>query len=82
LNYYRAAFRFTWPRVLRQTRRIETPTLLIWGEEDRYLEIGMTENLEQWVPDLRVERLPNVSHWVQHEVPEKVNQLMIEFLQR
>lgn len=53
LNYYRAAFRFTLPRVLRQTRRIKTPTLLIWGEEDHYLEIGMTENLEQWVPNLR-----------------------------
>jgi pimeloyl-ACP methyl ester carboxylesterase len=29
---------------------------------------------------LRVERLPDVSHWVQEEVPDRVNDLMLSFL--
>ena len=29
---------------------------------------------------LRVERLPGVSHWVQQEVPDRVNELLLGFL--
>ncbi len=80
LNWYRAAF-----RDLLSGRRppipiLDVPTLVIWGEEDRYLGLRLLDGLEQWVRRLRVERLPGVSHWVQHEVPEVVNEKMIEFL--
>jgi pimeloyl-ACP methyl ester carboxylesterase len=27
-----------------------------------------------------VRRIPEASHWVQHEAPERVNELLIEFL--
>jgi pimeloyl-ACP methyl ester carboxylesterase len=30
---------------------------------------------------VRVERIPEASHWVQADAPERVNQLMVEFLQ-
>jgi pimeloyl-ACP methyl ester carboxylesterase len=30
---------------------------------------------------VRVERIPQASHWVQADAPERVNQLMVEFLQ-
>jgi hypothetical protein len=33
------------------------------------------------VPEVRVERIPQASHWVQADAPERVNQLMPEFLQ-
>jgi pimeloyl-ACP methyl ester carboxylesterase len=32
------------------------------------------------VPDVRVERLPDASHWVQHDEPERVNALLVEHL--
>jgi pimeloyl-ACP methyl ester carboxylesterase len=64
----------------RLARRIDVPTLLIWGDHDRYLGRGFTRNLEQWAPRLRVEHIPNASHWVQNDAPERVNELMIEFL--
>jgi pimeloyl-ACP methyl ester carboxylesterase len=47
---------------------------------DRYLAPALTEGLERWVPRLRVERLPQASHWVQHDEPEAVNRLLVEFL--
>jgi pimeloyl-ACP methyl ester carboxylesterase len=79
LNYYRALFRY--PRELsRPVRRVTAPTLLIWGERDAYLGSGLSRGLGRWVSDLRVERLPGASHWVQNDDPARVNRLLIEFL--
>jgi pimeloyl-ACP methyl ester carboxylesterase len=80
INYYRAAFRHSLRGAAGSARRIEVPTLLIWGEQDRYLGIRLTEGLDRWVPDIRVVRLPEASHWVQLDAPEEVNRLMIDFL--
>jgi pimeloyl-ACP methyl ester carboxylesterase len=79
INYYRAAF-LRLHSLGRQVRPITVPTLLIWGERDRYLGLRNTEGLEPWVPNLRLARLPNASHWIQNDAPEEVNRLMVEFL--
>ena len=80
INYYRALFRLNPFRYKHSITRIDIPTLLIWGEQDRYLGIRLTEGLEPWVPKLQLERIPDASHWVQAEVPERVNALMLDFL--
>ncbi|WP_227354652.1 alpha/beta fold hydrolase [Haladaptatus salinisoli] len=87
LDYYRAAFRENAPEELRArlggTRRsfdVRAPTLLIWGERDPALSVELTEGLERWVPDLRVERLPDAGHAVQNDAPDRVNELLVEFL--
>ena len=79
LNYYRAAFRFERHRVLRTRPKIHAPTMLLWGEQDRYLGIRNTEGLEAWVSDLRIVRLPHASHWVQADAPEEVSRLLVGF---
>lgn len=81
LNYYRAAMRRSPRKVKREARRIETPTLVIWGERDSGLELRLTEGLERWATNLRLERIPDASHWVLADAPERVNRLMIEFLE-
>jgi epoxide hydrolase 4 len=79
INYYRAAMR--WPGDLyEEPQCVRAPTLLIWGEKDRYLGVDLTQGLEEWIPDLRVERIPEASHWVQNDVPEAVNRLLTQFL--
>lgn len=60
--------------------RVEVPTLLIWGERDAYLNPRLADGLEPWVRDLRVVRLPEASHWVQADAPERVSRLLVEFL--
>ena len=55
--------------------------LVIWGELDRFLGAELAEPDREWVPNLRVERLADVSHWVQVDQPEVVNKLLLEFLQ-
>lgn len=75
LNYYRAARRFPAPR----TRTITTPTLVIWGERDTALDIRNLEGLEEYVSDLHVVRLPEASHWVLADAPERAAELISAF---
>lgn len=78
VNYYRAAVR----RGTRSTLRVTTnaETLVIWGEEDVALTIGLLDGLERYAPRVRIERLPGVGHWVQNEAPDEVNRLLVGFL--
>jgi pimeloyl-ACP methyl ester carboxylesterase len=80
LNYYRALI-----RGLRRTRRrgiirIDTPTLMIWGEVDAALGKELTYGTEDHVSNLTLRYLPNVSHWVQQEAPEMVNAMVEAWL--
>jgi len=59
---------------------VRVPTLVIWGEQDRALLTGNLEELERFVPDLTVRRVPHASHWVVHEEPALVNAMIREFL--
>ncbi len=82
INYYRAAFRRTPARAAARIQPIVAPTLVIWGERDRHLGAELAEPERRDVPNLeRVERL-DASHWVQHDEPETVNRLLIEFFSR
>jgi pimeloyl-ACP methyl ester carboxylesterase len=78
VNYYRAMIRYrldSFPMV-----PVEMPTLVLWGEGDRYLDVGMTHGLKRWAPSVRVERIASSSHWVPCDAPQRVNELLIEFL--
>ncbi|MDO8900897.1 MAG: alpha/beta hydrolase [Phenylobacterium sp.] len=79
INWYRAAARH--PDFMREPwAKIEIPTLVIWGEADAALGLETLEGTEAYVSDLRIERLPGVSHWVQQEAPEAVNSLLVDWL--
>lgn len=62
------------------TVQVTMPTLVLWGERDRHLLAGCLEGLEQVVPDLQVQRLPDASHWIAHEQPDTVNRMMRAFV--
>jgi pimeloyl-ACP methyl ester carboxylesterase len=76
INYYRAAFRARAAAMNPQPGIIETPTLMIWGEEDTALGKATTVGTDQYVRNLTLRYLPGVSHWVQQEAPEKVNAMI------
>jgi len=80
-NYYRAIGRHR--RELRPlVRRIDIPTMLIWGERDPVFLRETTENFDEWVPDLRVERIANAGHFLQTDAVARVNELLLGFLER
>ncbi|HEY8019632.1 MAG TPA: alpha/beta hydrolase [Thermoanaerobaculia bacterium] len=77
IQWYRAAFRARPRRP--PTTRVRVPALLVWGAGDRFL------GREMAAPSLaRCERgrlvvVDEATHWVQHEEPERVNRLLLEF---
>ena len=79
LNYYRAALRRSPRASTARMRPIDVPVLVIWGERDSVLGSELAEPEPRWVADVRVERLPDASHWVQHDAPERVNELLRSF---
>ena len=79
LNWYRA-IRLQSSRALNLAQVIEVPTLVVWGERDIALDPICLNGTERYVRDLKVKRLPDVSHWVQQDAPQLVNELLQEFL--
>jgi pimeloyl-ACP methyl ester carboxylesterase len=51
---------------------VRVPTLVLWGDKDTALLPGLLEGLGQCVPDLKVVRAPDASHWIVHEKPDLV----------
>ncbi len=80
VNYYRAWFRDTLMGRSPPTKVIERPVLVLWGEQDAYLGPHLAEPAAEWVPDCRLVRFPNASHWVQLDVANEVNASMLDFL--
>jgi epoxide hydrolase 4 len=89
LNYYRAANLKSPVRgdkadarsaMIPKNSAITVPTLVIWGLKDTALLQGNLDGLDQYVEALKIERVPEGSHWVVHEQPAKVIHAMGEFL--
>jgi pimeloyl-ACP methyl ester carboxylesterase len=80
INYYRAGFRDSAREPAAPTPRIEAPTLVIWGDQDRYLGSELAAPDQALVANVRVEHIPNASHWVQIDCPGQVNELLLGFL--
>jgi epoxide hydrolase 4 len=89
LNYYRAsplrpprendpaAASITLPR---EMLTIGLPTLVLWGMEDAALLPGLVEGLDEYVPQLTLEKVEGASHWIIHERPAFVAQRLARFL--
>ena len=45
---------------------------MLWGERDLALLPALLDGLEHWVPRLQIRRVPEASHWIVHEQPERV----------
>ena len=60
-------------------QHVDVPTLVCWGELDGALGTDLLEGLDEWVADLRVERFPDATHWVQLDEPDAVNAALLEY---
>jgi pimeloyl-ACP methyl ester carboxylesterase len=82
LNWYRANLH---PRSLIepaiQLPQVQAPTLGVWSSGDIALtEQQMTGSEAQVSGPWRYERLDGPGHWMQVEVPDDVNRLLLDFL--
>ena len=61
--------------------RVKVPVRVIWGEDDVALPKELLEGLGALVDDLQIERIAQGTHWVIHEQPERINQLIRRFVE-
>lgn len=76
-NWYRAAFRSRPARV--RSSRVTMPTLIIWGERDKFLRRELAQQSLELCDNGKLVFIEGASHWVQHEEPAKVNELLCKF---
>jgi pimeloyl-ACP methyl ester carboxylesterase len=72
LSYYRARFREGITGAGPKPRKVDAPTLVVWGEKDHYLVPALAVPPADWVANARVVRLPDVTHWSQIEAAADV----------
>ena len=63
-------------------KTIHVPALVIWGEEDPWIDSKMADRLVNALPDGRLVRLPGIGRLVPEEAPERMNSLLLEFMKR
>ena len=80
LAYYRSAWRGLKRLYDDRNKKIEVPTLVIWGVFDPTLPVALTLGLEKEVRDLQIHYVPLAGHFVQEEQPDAVNAQMLSFL--
>jgi len=59
--------------------KMAVPTYVIWGEEDRVLDVSSVDKFFQYTPNVQVDILPQVGHAPMLEVPEQTAHLLKEF---
>ena len=61
--------------------QISTKTLLIWGENDRPVPLEDGYFMEKHIPHARLRVILQVGHRVNKEAPEKLQEIILEFLE-
>lgn len=59
---------------------IAAKTLLVWGVDDPWQPVGDGEKLAAEIPDARLVRVANASHWIQQDAPDEWLAPVLEFL--
>jgi len=60
--------------------QIAVPTLLIWGEGDRVVDLKVGRRLAEQIPQARLEVIERAGHLPLEEQPERCNRLLLDFL--
>ena len=59
--------------------KIETPTYVVWGDQDRVLHVSSSEQFFKHMPNVQVDVLPQIGHAPMLEVPELMARMFDEF---
>jgi pimeloyl-ACP methyl ester carboxylesterase len=61
---------------------IQAPTLILWGEEDKWVDGKLADRLANAIPNARLVRLAGVARLVPEENPEHLSELLLDFIKR
>jgi epoxide hydrolase 4 len=76
INWYRGVFQQS--SQANPVKRIQVPTLMIWGKQDPHLMWQMAPRSIELCENGRLEILEEATHWVHQDQPETVNRLLID----
>jgi pimeloyl-ACP methyl ester carboxylesterase len=76
IHWYRAGFR---RRASFSDRTVRVPTRILWGQRDAFLLPEMAQESLRYCTSAELIPFPDASHWLQHEEPARVSQLLIDF---
>jgi pimeloyl-ACP methyl ester carboxylesterase len=76
INWYRAGFRY---RSKFPDSTVRVPTRILWGERDAFLLSEMAHDSLHYCDSAELYTFANASHWLQHEEPARVSELLIDF---
>jgi pimeloyl-ACP methyl ester carboxylesterase len=57
------------------------PILIVWGDRDRIIPVSHAYTAFEALPDSRLEIIPGVGHFPQAEVPERLAELLRDFVE-
>ncbi len=76
INWYRSIIQ---QPVQSPDPHVKVPTLILWGKKDAYLKWEMAQASVELCDNGKLIYFDNATHWIAHEEPDRVNQLMLEF---
>jgi pimeloyl-ACP methyl ester carboxylesterase len=81
-GYYRAFERFRTAQgdIPPAELAVRVPTLVLWGEGDPVLPVAWADRLPEYFPDLVLESIPGVGHFMMREAPELLVERVLGFL--
>lgn len=59
---------------------IKTPTLIIWGQNDKVLPVNDAFLLNKMIPDSEIEIIPGAKHGPQFTHPERLSEIILNFI--
>lgn len=62
--------------------RIATPTLMLWGRDDRMLPYDQAHFATRWLPEVELHTFAHCGHWIQIERKYDFERVVNEFLTR
>lgn len=70
------------PLLPRERLTVDVPTLVLWALDDTALLPGLLDGLDDYVPALEVVKIPDATHWIVHEQPQRVIAEIAAFIER
>ncbi|MFW6321730.1 MAG: alpha/beta fold hydrolase [Halohasta sp.] len=77
LNWYRAVVRY---RATPVRQQVETPTLILWGVRDEFLNESMAHDSVEYCTDGRLQLVEGASHWILHEEPAVAVEALLDLV--
>lgn len=63
-------------------KNIQIPTLIIWGENDKFIPLSIGQKLKQAIPNSKLAVIPNCGHMPQEEKPKETAEIISKFLNK